>query len=139
MQWFLWGCVVVGAMQAIEAVRLIRNGGQLAVHNLWVAGVECLWLIACVVLLLFVDESAGVGVSNAERWLALTYIVFLVAITLLAKKLGYYDGMQARLEQASKNQPGSFGLEQMRLQPALVLPSVVFGCGYAGTALWLLA
>jgi hypothetical protein len=139
MQWFLWGCVVVGAMQAIEAVRLMRNGGQLAVQNLWVAGVECIWLIACVVLLLFVDESAGISTSNAERWLALTYIVFLVAITLLAKKLGYYDGMQARIEKANKEQPDSFGLEEMRLQPALVLPSVVFGSSFAGAALWILA
>jgi hypothetical protein len=125
-QWYLIGCVIMGAVQATEAWRIMRRSGWLAKENAYISLAEMAWLVMSFGVLLTQK-------SQTDRFIALLLIAYSTAITTWAARSGVYAKL---IEQSEAT--GEFKIEQIRLSPAMTLVMLVFSALWAVAALVLL-
>ena len=119
---FVGGSFVVGVAQMAEAWFLIRDRGRLSAAVAATSTVEFAWAVFCAYLLV-------TGRLEFARWLAITFLVYMVGGAIIAGAIGYHMGRHSP--------PTTTELDPFPIRYAWV--GGVFGAAFAAAALFLLA
>ena len=119
---FVAGSFVVGVAQMAEAWFLIRDRGRLSAAVAVTSTIEFAWAVFCVYMLV-------TGRLEFSRWLAITFLVYMVGGTIIGGAIGYHMGRHSH--------PTTPELDPFPIRYVWV--GGVFGAAFAAASLFLLA
>lgn len=119
---FVAGSFVVGVAQMAEAWIIRRDGGRLSAAVVATSTIEFVWAVFCAYLLV-------TGRVEFARWLAITFLAYMVVGTIIGGVIGYHMGRHSP--------PTAPELDPFPIRYAWI--GGVFGAAFAAAALYLLA